>query len=247
MQILQRESNSGSRTVLTIYPKKSMRVLLYAIGLLTFFSLTVLLIQNNTNHGRLLGFGSLFNVGAESNLPTWYSSFTLLLCSSLLWIISRTERASGGRDAFQWGLLSVFFLALSIDELCCIHERLGTALDSALPSSALLHFGWVLPAAIITGIILMPLAAFVWKLPSPTRRLFIIAGVIYFSGAFGFEMIGGDWRTAHGENNVLYSVIMTLEELLEMTGTLLFIYASILHIAEYVPNLEIRFSADRPS
>jgi glycosyltransferase involved in cell wall biosynthesis len=52
----------------------------------------------------------------------------------------------------------------------------------------------------------------------------IIAGLIYVTGAIGIELIGGRYSELYGYN-VTYFVITTLEELLEMVGVVVFIYA----------------------
>ena len=49
-------------------------------------------------------------------------------------------------------------------------------------------------------------------------------------GAIGFELIGGLQADVHGSKNLTYALITTTEELLEMLGIALFIYALNQHI-----------------
>jgi hypothetical protein len=67
--------------------------------------------------------------------------------------------------------------------------------------------------------------SFLARLPARTRRLLLTAGAVYVGGALGVESISGWQAAAHGEHNLGYHLIVTLEELCEMMGVVLFIYA----------------------
>jgi hypothetical protein len=62
-------------------------------------------------------------------------------------------------------------------------------------------------------------------LPARTRRLFLAAGAIFVAGAIGVEAVSGMQASLHGEQNLTYHLVITVEELLEMTGIVIFIYA----------------------
>ena len=62
-------------------------------------------------------------MNTEANIPAWYSSAALLLAAMLLWIVSAATKQRGGRPIY-WRLLSLVFLALSIDEVAELHEQL---------------------------------------------------------------------------------------------------------------------------
>ncbi len=72
---------------------------------------------------------------------------------------------------------------------------------------------------------------FVWELPKDTRLRFITAGVIFLVGALGIEMLGAREADLHGYSTVTYCLLFTVEEMLEMLGIILFIYALLTHLA----------------
>ena len=80
---------------------------------------------------------------------------------------------------------------------------------------------------------------FLMHLSLPIRNLFIAAGLIYVGGAIGLEAIGGRHFDLYGKDAV-YQVYTTVEELLEMTGIVVFIYALLEHIRIEFPELTIK-------
>lgn len=62
--------------------------------------------------------------------------------------------------------------------------------------------------------------------------LFITSGATYISGAAGFEMISAYRAYSHGVNDLIYSLITTCEEFLEILGIVIFIYSLLLYISE---------------
>jgi len=66
---------------------------------------------------------------------------------------------------------------------------------------------------------------FLFVLPRRTKLLCFIAGGTYIGGALGMELVGGYIVTHWGEDNMAWAVASTFEELLEMLGASIFIYA----------------------
>ena len=125
VKITEADPQVGPQVEIIISPLRVLRVLTWTTAAVLLINLAVLASRVLTGHGHLLGFGSMFYVGEEANVPTWYSSSLLLLCSALLWIIAcATKRAYDGRSRW-WTALSVVFLLMSIDETATIHERIG--------------------------------------------------------------------------------------------------------------------------
>jgi hypothetical protein len=175
-------------------------------------------------HGQLLGLVDEFNVNVENNVPTFFSAFLLLACSVTLFVIARAP-ACGRRESRYWGWLGVIFLFLALDEDASIHELLIRPMDYVLPEHGVLHFAWVLPYGLATLVVGLVYLRFVLGLPDPTRRQVILAGVIYLSGALGFELIGG-WYIDRmdGVQDFRYMVLVAAEEFLEMCGAIFFLY-----------------------
>ena len=222
-----------------IHPRRILCVLTFIVLGLILFSTAILSVGWTTGHTRLLGFVSLFNVGKEGNVPTWYSSSALLLCSALLYAIASSTRAARASYAFHWRALSVIFLFLCVDEASSIHETIGGVLERVFHASILANYGWAAPGAILALVVALLLVPFLIHLPATTRRLFIIAGALYMAGASGMEVISLRWGLAHGMGSVEYRLLATVEELLEMMGVVVFIYALALQIARYMPEKDI--------
>lgn len=165
----------------------------------------------------------LLGLSYEQNLPTWYSSSLLLLCSVSLWLISTASNQETQRFKWHWRLLAVLFAYISLDETATLHEDLSAYFDF----SGVLYFGWVIPASIfvfLLGIVYLP---FLVKLPRRASRQFIVAGALYVGGALGVEFALGYWTDLHGSKNLGYGLIDLVEESLEILGLTVFLLALI--------------------
>jgi hypothetical protein len=180
---------------------------------------------------------SWLDLSIEQSIPTYYSSATLLFCSLLLAIITFAKKKNGEQYIYWLGL-TLIFLFLSVDEAIGIHEHLNDKMRTTLKVSGLFYFAWVVPYGIAVIVFLLGYARFVFRLPSKIRVLFILAGLIYVTGALGVEMIGGEYIESHGYN-VTFHVIATVEELLEMTGIVIFIYALMSYIDSELKDLRL--------
>ncbi len=181
----------------------------------------------------------LFNVNRESNIPTWYTSMMLLVCAVLIAAIARTEKAKSENYIRRWWGLALIFLCLSIDEAAAIHEKLTIPLQESLNLGGYLYFAWVLVGIPLVVVFALTYFTFVLHLPQRTRNLFFLAGLLYIGGALGIELIGANrWYIDDG-TSLPYSAIATIEELLEMLGIVVLIYALLSYIASSVESLRI--------
>lgn len=80
--------------------------------------------------GHTIGF---FDLGAERNLPTWWSSGKLAVAGLLFALVSVRLRRNGTGSWFL-GLLAASLLAMSLDELASIHEKIGLWVDGTTRS-----------------------------------------------------------------------------------------------------------------
>jgi hypothetical protein len=206
----------------------------------------------------LLSLLTLFYPGEEATIITWYSSFTLLLSSVLIAIIAVVKRKRGERYSLHWLGLSIIFLFMSMDEVIQLHEALGRpAIQSLLsdslgltPTGFIYHF-WVVPGAAFVLIFALAYVRFLFRLPKRTRRLFLVAGTLFVLGALGLETLHAGWVSAFGgaENlgnagempKIIAAVLVSIEEFLEMSGIVVFIYALLAYIGTYVgTNVQVR-------
>jgi hypothetical protein len=184
----------------------------------------------------LFGLLAAFSLGGEQNFPTYFSTMLLLGCSAMLGVIGIGEFREQGRRAIYWYALAFIFLFLSMDEMMMIHERLSEPVRALVGDEYAPHYGWVLPYGLLIAVIGFAYARFLVELPRRTALLFVLAGVLYVGGAIGFETLSGAVSSEYGNSNVTYVALQTIEEVLEMFGAILFLYA----LADYV---ERRFTS----
>jgi len=243
--------------------RQIVRAMLLAALILTLASLAAEFLRipwdwrNETSLDRVL---MLLIISADSSIPTWYSSIALLLCSVLLATIAATKKRQGERYATHWGVLSGIFLILSIDEVARIHETLGGVSASLANSvgftpSGFIYYFWVVPGAIFVLVVLLAYARFLLHLPKRTLILFLVAGGVFVVGAIGVEMLGsrlefdvvqskGKFMNASVNTQVMYVVAVAIEELLEMLGIVIFVYALLSYIGFDAKEVTLRIRSD---
>lgn len=166
----------------------------------------------------------LFDFNLEMNVPTFFSALLLILCSFLLFLISKSERFIHKKYVAWYGLSAVF-LFLSIDEMTSIHELLISTTKAQLNVSGLFFFAWVIPYGIAVIILMVVYYKFFIRLPRRTMRLFFLSAFLFISGALVIEMPEGWVAEKYGFYDPLFYLLYTCEEFLEMLGLLVFIYA----------------------
>jgi hypothetical protein len=224
---------------ITVLPRRWVAALFGIVVLLGAASLCASLLSVVAAEDPLLrqvqnSFIRLTWVDGEANIPAWFSSTLLLLCSALLAVIGSAQRHRPGR-VFPWLFLAVVFAFLSLDEVAQLHELAIRPLRERLETTGYLYYPWILPAGLGVSTLAAGYSGFLIALPGRTRWLFVLAGGLYIGGALGVEAISGRQAWLHGEQSLAYHLIVTLEELLEMSGLVVFVYA----LLDY---LERRFS-----
>jgi hypothetical protein len=190
-------------------------------------------------HGRLFGFVPEFNLGTENNIPTYFSGLLLLSASILLGVIARLKWTV--QDAFRryWAGLAFIFAYLSVDEVASLHERLGEPIRHALDTSGVFYYAWVIPGMGLLLLFGFVYARFFWALDARWKRLFAVSGFVYVAGGLGVELVGG-WFVTQFENPGFTNVlIVTVEEVLEMSGVALFIYTLMEYLGASVTAVHI--------
>jgi len=224
-------------------PKTALKYLLGFTAFLLFMNTFGVITKHFLGNPRIFGLVFMFDFASERNVPTLFSSFSLATAGLLLSLIAASHRRAGEHWG-QWATLALVFLFLSLDEVAEIHERLIDPVRNTLHASGVLFFAWIIPY----GLALIALAAiylrFLLRLPRETMKMFLVSGLIYVSGAVGLEMAGGMHFETHG-NDFLYAVFYTFEELFEMLGVALFIYALLGYVAGRFGSLSVTVTGHR--
>jgi len=220
-------------SILSISPKRIFQKLTLVVICLIVLSLVGQYSKNILGHRQLLGFVSLTDVNGEHNIPAWFSSSLLMLSSVLLAAITTIKKKASERYVRHWLGLSVIFVYLSMDEAIGIHEKTIVPLRTELNATGFLYSTWILVGAGFVGIVLLAYLKFILHLPLKTRNLFILAGTIYVGGALGVEAVHGYYLDLYGKDMV-YALIATVEELLEMMGVVVFLYALFAYLQQMI-------------
>lgn len=190
-------------------------MLAHGVGLVMTYAL---------GHGNLLGLVPLFNLATETNVPTFFATFLLMLNTLLFAFVWWTgaEREPGSR---VWLFLAFVFVFLALDEFAMIHELLIEPVRAWLDTGGLLYFAWLIPYAAAIVVIGAAVAPAIWKLGNRFRALFGLAAALYLGGAMGVEMLGGRYYEAQQATvDLRYRLFQTVEETLEFSGLILLVY-----------------------
>lgn len=186
-----------------------------------------------------------FNADREGNLPTLFSTMLLFFNVFFLTLITYIVRKEGGKYV-PWCILACAFFFLGLDETIQIHEKVSEIVLTRFNTSGVFQYAWVIPYGIAFLIFAMLMLKFVLNLPSDTRKWIIIAGILYVGGAIGLEMVASsiyDSTTFKGGDGHLYYALSTTEELMEMSGAVMFVYAFSNHISKHLSRLSISIGA----
>jgi hypothetical protein len=229
-------------TELKIDPRQVAVVLLWIVMVLSLLNGLLLSLHFYLGDSAPDKLAEYFDFDLEGNIPTFYSAVAVLICSGLLALIARVNWNRPGGKRYYWLGLSVLFLFLALDEAAAIHEEFSDFLEQYMKARGPLYFLWVIPYGIAAAVLAVVYFRFVWGLPKVTRARFIVAGLLFVGGALGVEMLGAIAADRSGYDTVLYTVLYTIEEMLEMLGIVLFIYALLSHLAEQTGGLVLRLS-----
>lgn len=226
-------------------PRRILKILLFTIGLLGTLSLLGQFSHFILGHGRLFGFVPEFNVNNENNIPTYFSALLLLSAGGLLGLIARLVREIEGPFRRHWLGLAFVFAYLSIDEISSLHERVGAPLRESLGTSGVLHYAWVIPGIALLLLFAVVYLRFFLHLPARWKGLFALSGLLYVTGGLGLELAGGWYDSHFGYESFTYSVLTTIEEMLEMSGAAVFIYTLLSYLRAHVPALHVSLGTER--
>lgn len=191
----------------------------------------------------------IVSVDREANVPAFFSMLLLLFAATLLGLIAVIKTRLADQYRWHWALLAFGFVYMAFDEIGEVHEKLIDPMRAALGGQDLgiFYFAWVVPAIAVVSIVAFVFFRFWWNLPLRTRLLFVLAGALFLSGAIGVEMLNGKYAEIYGKRQIIYQLLATIEEFLEMTGVVLFVYALLDYLARHHNRLEVHLtSKDHP-
>ena len=176
----------------------------------------------------------VFNIDEEYNFPTLYSVVLLIICSVLIRQISILEKDRQSLFFKHWKILYYIFVFLAFDEAFQIHGIFMLFPELAKQLPGVFHFPWVIPYGIALAILGFYFAKLILNLPAKIKFFFLLSASLYIGGALGVEMLGGAWiRIAGNQRNLIYALLVSLEEMMEIAGLIMFIYSLMFYITKY--------------
>ncbi|SIT88249.1 hypothetical protein SAMN05421665_2661 [Yoonia rosea] len=175
---------------------------------------------------------SVVNFDTEKNLPTFFNFSLLVLSAVLLFLITAIVYQRNDPLKIHWLILAITFLLMSFDEAAQMHEKLGSAVESALPTVGFFYYSWVIPVGIFAFLFGLSYISFLRRLPLAISKTIVLGGGLYILGALGMEILAGSLVSADrsAELSLGWRVVMTLEETFEMSGIIFFISALIAYL-----------------
>jgi hypothetical protein len=163
------------------------------------------------------------DLNTEANLPTFYSTFLLLVLAGTL-ALRAVLGVAAQRAA--WFVMATTTIQLAVDEATSLHERFLDPLGRQVGGGAgALTFAWVIPGAVLAVVAGLALVRTTRVLPGATRRRLGLALGVFVAGALGVEMISGAVLDERGHDRV-YLAVTTVEEALELAGVLLALHVA---------------------
>lgn len=158
----------------------------------------------------------LFDIGQESNVPTYVNTVLLTAVASFACLGAVTRPGRTERHGF-W-LVAAIAGFLAVEEAAGIHERVGAPADRTLDRWGIdwPTYAWVVPGAAVSIVVLAMSLRRLRLLSHPTRRTVTVAAAMFVGGAIGVESINGWVRDLPSRPG--YFIGTMVEETLEMAA-----------------------------
>jgi hypothetical protein len=168
----------------------------------------------------------MFDVNSEPTFITWYSIVKLFAVALLLVAVARVERGAGSKWWRHWVALAGVFLILSLDEFLQLHERLAAPTRDLFGiTGGALYLAWVIPGALLVTVVALVFVRFVIAQTREVLVLIVGSAAIFIGGSLGLEVVASAGFGFHG-------LTSALEELCEMAGLSLFVFALLRKLRE---------------
>ncbi|HYD32927.1 MAG TPA: hypothetical protein VEA39_00010 [Methylophilaceae bacterium] len=204
------------------------------------------LLARYLGYDHLGGLVPLFDMDLERNFPTFFAALLAVVASGLLLAISMVKKQMM-RPWKLWASLSGIFLLVAMDEFIGIHEQLSQPLRELLDAKGLLYFAWIIPYGLLAMLLAGIYGRFVFEMPIHIRNGLLLSATLFLGGALGFEMLSGMlFEQNNRADSLLYGVMSTVRESLELGGIILFINTLLWYIEDVQKNILIQLGTYDP-
>lgn len=169
------------------------------------------------------------HLGAENVIAAWFAAMLLLLvamASATAFVVDAVTVPSRRPLHAGWLVLALAFLALSLDELGSLHERVSAITDQGGETP----IGWLALMAGLASLLACMLAFGLWHVRRVRPAfLLMVAGVVCFASIPVQEAIEVNAQRAAGAGWQRPDLLLLLEEGAELAGSLCFLAAALVH------------------
>jgi hypothetical protein len=219
---------------ISITPGEAKKIIFWLIGLEMIFVLLYLVTHVFWADLPWGPVRTLFNLDGDLSIPAWFSSIQLFMTGSVLLVASLNNRHKHRMPTALLVAGGMLFIFLSADEGAAIHEKL-TDVARTLEMDWLLfrgdHGAWIA----VYAVMFLMIAAFgarylitVWKNFRRESLLALSGAVTLVAGGVGLEILGYLMFSQQGKKPFMYKVEVACEEMLEMAGVSIILYAVLL-------------------
>lgn len=182
-----------------------------------------------------------FNVDAERNVPTYFSSLNLFF-SSMLMVLCFGLNMNRSKKNFTWLFLSAVFLFLSFDEMTEVHEAFAEIMRGVgIGGPGRFYYAvWTIPYLVFGLIVLLVAIRFLRTLPRYLMIAYIQAGIIFVAGAVGFDV-----ALSFVPDMSIHVIFFSIEEFMEMSAVIYFIYATLRYIKLEFKSIKVAFVSEK--
>jgi hypothetical protein len=245
---------------LRLRPDTALRVLLAAVIGFGLAGVASAYVHHVLGRESAFGFVPTFDLDREGNVPSWFSALVLTACAGSLYVIYRVKRTLGDGYARHWGGLAVIFAYFSLDEAAEVHELSYRPLRALFGlSDGLAFVSWIIPFGALALIVAALYLRFLLALPGHFRGLFVFAAVLFAGGAVGGELMSWGYRGPMldampgdldarliASDSLTYALFAAGEEVCEMLGATVFLYALLAYLAAGRSTVMLKFD-ERPA
>lgn len=224
--------------MLSIPTKKIVRILLTISIVLSLLGLSRSIFEYVLEFEFGYELLEVFNLNEEHNIPAWYASVILLICSLIIYCIYLFKQSCRDKYRQHWLWLGIVFTYLSLDEAISIHENFKLRFLFA-KDHILYDDSWVVVASILVAIFVFSYRRFLQHLPDKFRQLFLLSGFIYILGSGGMEIVGSFTQEFYGKASIVHALAIVVEEFLEMVGIVLFIHTLLLYASSLIDSIRL--------
>lgn len=166
----------------------------------------------------------LLDAAEKFRLTALYGALLLLICAVLVVRISVLKKKRMEPYVPHWIFLAFIFMGLSLTKAAYIHRF---ALDFLRSIDRWVGLPVTIPAisAVLAGALAVPYWKFLRSLEGQFRRMLFAGAITFAAGAVLMEALTEFLWSSVGRVTSYYIAASAIEELLEMTGCIILIYA----------------------